>query len=316
MPQPASQHSLPAKVAASTEDLVRLRHPARELKLFPKLLPSAITAGGHQSRIRGRGMDFDEVRPYQAGDDIRSIDWRVTARTTQTHTKVFREERERPIIVVTDLRQSMFFGSQQTRSVAACTIAAALAWAGSHAGDRVGGMVFSANRQRDVRAQRSHRGVLHLIKLLSDASAALVDWQTDQFSLSTIFEDTRRIAHPGSAIIFISDFYDANAAAEQQLFELGRHCDITLCQIHDDLDLRLPPAGIYAFNDGTQRLVLNTRNQKLRKTFELQAEQRRNSLAALALRTRAAHLQIDNDNRLIQQLIAAYGNRKFRRKNR
>ena len=101
-----------------------------------------LVLGGHQSRFRGRGMDFEEVRQYQPGDDIRTIDWRVTARTMTTHTKLFSEERERPVLVVTDLRPTMFFGSKELKSVTACQVAAALAWAGLNANDRVGGAYF------------------------------------------------------------------------------------------------------------------------------------------------------------------------------
>ena len=87
---------------------------------------------GRRSRFRGRGMDFDEVRIYQPGDDVRSIDWRVTAKTQTPHTKIFREERERPVLVVSDLRGSMFFGSQRLKSVHACEVSAALVYSAPH----------------------------------------------------------------------------------------------------------------------------------------------------------------------------------------
>ena len=111
---------------ASLSEMIRLRYGARELTGFPKIQARQMLAGGHKSRFRGRGMDFDQVRIYQPGDDVRSIDWRVTARTEVPHTKIFSEERERPILVISDLRSSMFFGSQRLKSVVACEISAAL----------------------------------------------------------------------------------------------------------------------------------------------------------------------------------------------
>ncbi|MFT5361599.1 MAG: hypothetical protein ACI9IN_001348, partial [Porticoccaceae bacterium] len=124
---------------ADVTDMLRLRYGARELTGFPKIQARQMLAGGHKSRFRGRGMDFDQVRLYQPGDDVRTIDWRVTARTQTPHTKIFSEERERPILVITDLRGPMFFGSQQLKSIIACEISAALAWAGLSANDRAGG---------------------------------------------------------------------------------------------------------------------------------------------------------------------------------
>ena len=316
MPDPQSPLNLPASVAASTADLVRLRYAAKELTLFPRLPPRANMAGGHHSRFRGRGMDFDEVRPYQPGDDGRTIDWRVTARTTQTYTKVFREERERPVMIVVDLRQSMFFGTRQSKSVTACEVAAALAWAGLHAGDRVGGLVFSASHQQDIRARRSHHAVLQLIKVLSDSSAALVNRQEDRFSLTQILEDTRRVALPGSAVVIISDFYDFNRDGERHLFELSRHCDVTLCHIRDDLDSRLPPAGNYSVSDGNRRFTLNTHDMAMRKAFEHRRLQQFTLLKNAAGRLRATYLQVDNGQAVIPFLQSIYGNKKARRRSR
>ena len=133
---------------ASLQEMIRLRYGARDLTSFPKIQARQILSGGHRSRFRGRGMDFDQVRIYQPGDDIRSIDWRVTARTQVPHTKVFTEERERPILVITDLRGSMFFGSHQLKSIIACEISAALAWAGLNANDRAGGIIFGQQKQK------------------------------------------------------------------------------------------------------------------------------------------------------------------------
>lgn len=316
--QPASSlpGALPANVAAATADLVRLRHAARDLTLFPRLPPRAVSAGGHQSRFRGRGMDFDEVRPYQPGDDIRTIDWRVTARTTQTHTKVFREERERPVIVVVDLRQTMFFGTKKAKSVAACEVAAALAWAGFNAGDRVGGLVFAPDQQRDIRARRSHHSVLQLIRILSDSSAALIKRRPDRFSLTQIFEDTRRIAHPGAAIVFISDFHDFDRDAERHLFELARHSDLTLCHIYDDLDVRLPPPGSYPVINGGHRFTLNTRNARVREAFELSKQKQFKTLQQATTRLRAAYLQVRAGDDVMPLLQSVYSNKTNRRRRR
>ena len=305
---------LPPNVAASTADLVRLRHAAKELSLFPRLPPRAILSGGHRSRFRGRGMDFDEVRPYQPGDDGRTIDWRVTARSTQTYTKVFKEERERPVLLVTDLRQTMFFGSQKTKSVTACEVSAALAWAALNAGDRVGSLVFAPTEQRDIRARRSHHSVLQLINTLAETSASLVNRQQDCFTMTQILEHSRRVAHPGSTVVIASDFHDFDRDGERHLFELSRHCDVTLCHITDDLDVHLPPPGSYSVSDGLRRFTLNSRDPKVRKRFELRRLQQFEMLQKTAQRLRATYLPIPTAQAVITLLQTVYGNQKARRR--
>ena len=184
---------------ASVKDMVRLRYAARELTNFPNLMARPATAGGHRSRFRGRGMDFDQVRIYQPGDDIRSIDWRVTARTQTAHTKIFSEERERPILVICDMRGAMFFGSQRLKSVVACEISAALAWAGIAANDRVGGVVFGQQKQVDIKSRRSHHAVLQYIHALQDFSSELLESRPERYCLADILEESRRFVLPMGA---------------------------------------------------------------------------------------------------------------------
>src|SRR5690606_11398632 len=148
-------------------DLLRLRFAARELNLFSPRQAKSAMMGNVRTRFRGRGMDFEEVRLYQPGDDIRAIDWRVTARTQVTHTKLYSEERERPVYVVCDQRASLFFGSVNTmKSVLATYIATLLGWATLNGGDRLGGFVFDDQDFHDIRAKRSKHSVLQLLQTL------------------------------------------------------------------------------------------------------------------------------------------------------
>jgi uncharacterized protein (DUF58 family) len=204
---------------ASLAQMIKLRYGARELTGFPKIQARQMLAGGHKSRFRGRGMDFDQVRIYQPGDDVRSIDWRVTARTQVPHTKIFSEERERPILVISDLRGPMFFGSQRLKSVVACEISAALAWAGLAANDRAGGLVFGPQQQVDIKSRRSHHAVLQFIHALHEYSSQLLEPQPDHFSLRDILEESRRFILPGSTVFIVSDFHDLDSGCERHLFE-------------------------------------------------------------------------------------------------
>ncbi|WP_461482343.1 DUF58 domain-containing protein [Porticoccus sp.] len=295
---------------ADVATLVGMRHGTRELNFFPRLMARTALMGGHQSRSRGRGMDFEEVRQYQPGDDIRTIDWRVTARTLTPHTKLFREERERPVLIVTDLRPGMFFGSRALKSVVACQLSAALGWAGLNANDRVGGLIVGARQQVEIRPRRSHHAVLQLIHRLRDFSELLTRPDTGQNSMATILRDCRRVALPGSTLFLVSDFHDLDRDCEQHLFELARHCDITFCQVFDPLEKALPPPALYQVSNGEQRFALNSRDGKLRQQFEQQFRDRQSKLRQLAGQLRMGLLTFDTAESVLPVLQQAYSRKK------
>ncbi|MGE3298232.1 MAG: DUF58 domain-containing protein [Porticoccaceae bacterium] len=277
---------IPGAVAPTAEHLARLRHHARHIELFPRRV-ARTTGGGHSSRRRGRGMEFEEVRVYQPGDDVRSIDWRVTARRSEPHTRVFREERERPVHLVVDLRQTMFFGGQRLKSTVACELAATLAWAGARAGDRIGGLVFGSATAHHVRTGRGQLGVLHLLRALSETAAQLIAPQPDRHHLEPMLAEARQVAHPGAALFLISDFCDLadQPGVERQLFELSRHCDITLLAVQDPLETALPPPGRYGVRTAAHRLLaIDSRDPDARRAFEQRANRRSAHLQALANR--------------------------------
>ncbi len=295
---------------ADVTTLVGMRFGTRELNFFPRLMARTALMGSHQSRSRGRGMDFEEVRQYQPGDDIRTIDWRVTARTLTPHTKLFREERERPVLIVSDLRPSMFFGSRALKSVVACQVSATLGWAGLNANDRVGGLIIGAHQHVEIRPRRSHHTVLQLIHRLRDFSEQLTQANTSQYSLADILRDCRRVALPGSTLFLVSDFHDLDRDCEHHLFELARHCDITLCQVFDPLEKALPPPALYQVSNGEQRFALNSRDSKLRQQFEQQFRDHQNKLRQLASQLRMGFLTFDTAEPVLPVLQQAYSRKK------
>ena len=294
---------------ADLNALIKLRYGARELTSFPKIQARQMLAGGHRSRFRGRGMDFDQVRIYQPGDDVRSIDWRVTARTQAPHTKIFIEERERPVLIICDLRSGMFFGSQRLKSVVACEVAAALAWAGLSANDRVGGLIFGAQNQLDIKSRRSHHAVLQFIHGLQEYSAALLDSQQNKYNLADVLEESRRFALPGSTIFVVSDFYDVNSDCERHLFELGRHCNVNFCHIFDPLETQLPTPAIYAVSDGNHQTSIDTGNTQLRQRYAQQFTRRTEQLRKLSEQLFSGHLTFETSEYVMNTLAKAYGRR-------
>jgi uncharacterized protein (DUF58 family) len=299
---------------ADSHQLIKLRYGAKELSHFPKLQARQILAGGHRSHFRGRGMDFDQVRLYQPGDDVRSVDWRVTARTQVPHTKVFIEERERPILIICDLRSSMFFGSQRLKSVVACEVSAALAWAGLGINDRVGGVIFGAQKQLDVKPKRSHHTALQFIHGLQNFSEALLEPQPDSLDLATILEESRRLALPGSTVFIVSDFHDLNSDCEPHLFSLAKHCSINFCQVIDNLERQLPEPALYAVGNGERQAILDTSDVKLRDQFAHQFSQRENLLQKLCEQLSAVLLPFNTSQPVMHLLAMAYGKRRSARK--
>ena len=295
---------------ASLSQLIKLRYGARELTGFPKIQARQMLAGGHKSRFRGRGMDFDQVRIYQPGDDVRSIDWRVTARTQVPHTKIFSEERERPILVISDLRSPMFFGSQRLKSVVACEISAALAWAGLAANDRAGGLVFGPQHQVDIKSRRSHHAVLQFIHALHEYSAQLVEPQTDRYSLADILEESRQFILPGSTVFIVSDFHDLDNNCERHLFELARHGNLNFCHVYDDIETELPPPSVYAVTDGQHQTMLDSSNTQLRQRFVDAFSQRSQHLRKLSEQLSAGLLLFNSADSVMSVLARAYGKRR------
>ena len=259
-------------------ELIALRFPARQLQPGYHSRALSALAGPNKSNFRGRGIDFEEVRSYQQGDDIRTIDWRVTARTGAAHTKLFREERERPVLVVVDQRSCMFFGSQYCfKSVLAGQIASLLAWSALHSGDRVGGLVFDDTGHREIRPRRSRKTVLALLSQIANFNQALPGAPapaTDSFS--TMLSNLRRIARPGSSLYLVSDFRGGtDSRSREHLFELAKHTELTAIACTDPLESRLPGAGTYAVTNGRERSELHTADRQLRHRYQSDMQRQR-----------------------------------------
>jgi len=254
------------------DSLIKLNQQANQLPLKSRSIYSQLS-GNYTSAFKGRGMEFDEARPYQPGDDIRSIDWRVTARTGKAHTKLYREERERPVLIWLDLRKPMFFASQgMFKSVLAAKAAALLAWSSSQHSDRIGGLVFSEQQHTELRPQRGKAATLHLLKRISEHSA----WQTNNTNKKIIESQSanqalnrlRRVSKPGSLIFLISDFRNIDDSTESTLAKMAKHNDIVMIFISDPLEQQLPPAGYYKLTDGVQELTINTSQKNNREKYQ------------------------------------------------
>lgn len=260
-------------------DLIAARFLARHIDVTRSTRALAHLAGAKRSARRGRGVEFDEVRQYAAGDDVRSIDWRVTARSGEAHTKLFHEERERPVLTTVDLRQPMCFGSRNCfKSVLAAHVATTLLWSALDRGERIGAMVYSGYDVLDVRPARSRRSVL---KLIGDMATLTQGRPSDRGDLSFAehISQLQRIARPGSSVFLISDFHDAHTSeVVENLRRLARHVQITAIAISDPLEEDLPIAGRYVVADATGRSALDTADNTARQQYRDDFAAQRNAL--------------------------------------
>ena len=319
----AQSHRAPAPgddalVSAMPKDLIALQQQARSLSLRAVKIISP-QSGGYLSPFKGRGMEYQESRPYQPGDDIRNLDWRVTARSGKTYTKQFREERERAVIMWVDFRQPMQFATRGVfKSVLAARAAALLAWSAVQQGDRVGGLIFAEQRHQELRPHNGDRAALRFIRQLcagvekdnagnnyvaNDAAAGTrQDGMAGNGSAEEALVRLRRVTRPGSLVILISDFRHLGTHAESHLMQLSRHNDVIMLFIFDPLERELPPAGTYRVSDGVHSQLLDTGDARGRMAYQNKFQQHREYLQSLSRRYGISFISCATDQDIVQVL--------------
>jgi uncharacterized protein (DUF58 family) len=279
----AAARMLSSPTAVSLKDLVAEKSVGETIKLSrPRV--RAFAAGGHLSPFKGRGIEFDESRPYEEGDDLRTIDWRVTARTGKPHTKVFREERNRPVMLWLDLRPSMMFATQGAfKAVVAARAAAIVAWSAIANGDQLGGLVFGGKGHDELRPRLGRRAALRLLQLIAvNAAWGRGDAEDDAGSAAHALMRLTRVARPGSLVFLFSDFTDLGGDFERQIRQLASHCDVNLVQVYDPVEAELPPPGRYRISMGKRLFTIDTSDTVLAARYSAAFERRRGELKRLA----------------------------------
>jgi len=227
---------------------------------------AALRSGTSTSRWRGRGVDFRESRIYQAGDEIRHMDWRVTARSGKPHTKLFEEEREQGLLLALDLNPGMRFGTRvRFKSVQAARAAALLAWMAAAAGDRVGALGFGGGIDGEVKPAGGRRGVLQVLRAVRDWDS--VADTSIQSPLSRALVRVRRLLRPGMRLVLLSDGFSTDAEAALLLPQLAARHEITLVVLRDALEIAPPPPGRYALHLGAARRILDFSDERVRGSW-------------------------------------------------
>lgn len=288
-------------------------------------------SGNYLSRNKGRGMEFDEVRHYQTGDDIRAIDWRVTARTGKTHTKLFREELERPVLIATDLSANMHFGSQLLfKSVQAGHLASLVAWHAKNRGDRLGGIVFNQSEHLELKPRSRKEGVLHYLHALTSLHQSQQSLQNkpviaQNSDTQNYFDDNcariRQLAKPGSLVYLITDAQsikdvlinnpkqptslNSEISALRHLTQISQHCELVICLITDPLEQTLPISSVkmnVTITDGNNRQQLTLGDKKTANHYKEQAESLFKQCSKLLTKAGARVISFSAGQTLEQQL--------------
>jgi len=308
-----SKESTSRGVYADLDDLIRLQFKVHGFSFLPRQPVQSLLAGRRASRLRGRGLDFEEIRRYIPGDDIRTMDWRVTARTQKPHTRVYTEEKDRPVLLVVDQRLSMFFGSQVAmKSVTAAEVAAMGAWRTLSVGDRVGALVFNDSEIREIPPHRSRQRVMQILETLLAMNHALRvdgDIQPDPSMLNRVLGKVLQIAKHDYLVAIISDFSGTDEETRRAVTRLAAHNDVIALFIYDPLEAHLPSFGKVIVSQGDLQLEVDTGDSQFRRRFSDQFENRLKTARDLMLRRGIPVLPIHTAEGVREQFRELLGHR-------
>lgn len=276
---------------------------------------SSTAPGNHHSPFRGQGLDFDAVREYVPGDDIRNIDWRVTARTGSPHLKLFKEEKERHTIICVDMNSAMRFGTRKTfKSIQAARCASLLGWRALAHQDRLSACFFGdvPGGLHYFASKRTRQALCKMLKMLAEPPK-----EKHRVSLEDALQHICRVAHPGSLVYLISDFMELSddVSKESSLSRLNKNCDLVLISINDAADQALVPAGIIGFcGQNSEKITINTDSIKGRETYAAQWKENRKTLNQLTARFKIPLIALSTESDIHRDLLLGLKNITKRKK--
>jgi uncharacterized protein (DUF58 family) len=285
-------------------DLVALKDRKSNLMHPSFRSVKSTVAGNHHSPFRGQGLEFDSVREYVPGDDIRSIDWRVTARMGSPHVKLFKEERERHIVICVDMNASMRFGTRNTfKSIQAAHVAAILGWKGIAHQDRISACLFGdvPNGIQFFAPKRTRTSFYGVLKMLSDPFV-----EQHHILLEKALRHIRQTVHAGSLVYLISDFMEINNHFQQEAgaIRLNNKCDVIFISINDRSDQSIYPAGLIGFcaND-KEKMAVNTESVAGREAYAAQWKQNRQRLYEITSKLKIPVVALTTESDVHRDLI-------------
>jgi uncharacterized protein (DUF58 family) len=306
-----SQAGRNSGVYADLDELVRLQFRASGFSFLPRQPVHSILSGRHASKLRGRGLNFEELRNYLPGDDTRNIDWRVTARTKEPYVRVYTEEKDRTVWLLVDQRLSMFFGSRERmKSVVAAEVAAISAWRVLSAGDRVGALVFNDSEVAVFPPHRSRGRVMQILKRVVEKNHALstnADLKPNAGKLNEVLKQASLLARHDCLICLITDADGIDSETRKHVTRISEHNDVLTAFIYDPLEKELPAVGRLRFAGAEGQLEVDTSSGKLRTAFQSDFEQKLERIESVSRRFSIPVLPLQTTRPVPDQIRDALG---------
>jgi uncharacterized protein (DUF58 family) len=298
-------------IYADIDQLRRLQFQARGFDFRSSQSANSILSGNNVSKLRGRGLNFEELRQYRPGDDIRNMDWKVTQRTGKPHIKVYTEERERNVYMAIDQRSSMFFGStNKMKSVVAAELAALAAWRITEYGDRIGALVFNDDELKVVPARRGRQHVVRLLSEVVKQNRQLQNGSIDRHpsdSLNKMLAKLESVCGHDALVLLIGDGNGWNKLSAELIKKLSQHNEIIACDIFDPLERNLPEMTQMVVSDGKYQIQLSSKDNHTKKKYRMELDRQMNLYADMARKYRIPLISVNTIASVEQQLRKAFG---------
>ena len=305
------------RVYADLQELIRLQFKAKGFSYLPRQPVHSVLHGRHASRLRGRGLNFDELRNYLPGDDIRNVDWKASARSNRPQVRVYTEERDRPVWLLVDQRISMFFGSRERlKSVTAAEAAAVSAWRVLGMGDRVGAMVFNDSAIVEIKPQRSRNqvmGILGEVVRQNHALHAGADIVPGPAIFNSVLRRLLPLVGHDALVVLITDTNGADDHSARLVTRINQHNDVMVLRVYDPMERRLPDAGRLVMSDGRGQLEVNSGRSGLRKAYAGHFDDNLLEIQALSRKHAIPVLPISTEYPVLDQVREQLGQRAARR---
>ena len=300
----------PPGAYANLDDLIRIQFKARDFSFLPQQPVSSVLSGRYASRLRGRGLNFEEIRRYLPGDDIRTMDWKVTARTRSPHVRVYTEEKDRAVLLIVDQRINMFFGTRdKLKSVTTAELAALGAWRAIDVGDRVGAVVFNDVELIDIRPQRSQKTVMSILGAVVNMNHALrADTQVEPSPgmLNRALEKALQLAPHDVLIVMISDFFGVDEQTERLTARMAEHNDVLGLLVHDPIRLQ-PATQSLTVSDGSLQMEIDFADKRVREKLAEDYREEQEHITRFLNRLSAPLLMVSNEGDVVDQVRRLLG---------
>lgn len=297
-------------VYVTLNELLKFGYVAKGFSFLPSQPVHSILSGRHGSKVRGRGMDFSEMKQYVQGDDTRSMDWKATRRTGKPYIRVFNEERDRNVWLVVSQRNSMFFGTKMMmKSVAAAHLTALSAFRVLDSGDRVGAVIYNDESLKFFKPQRSKQGAVHILSEVVKQNQKLHSTNTSNNNdqLNEALKIVSAAAKHDDLIILIGDGRAMDEESTRYVTTLNTHNDVLAALVYDPMEKALHASSSLFLSDGNISVDVDSSSQAFQKRFSKRQEERAEGLMHLSKKHTIPLFSISTDRPVLDQVQEQLG---------